>query len=62
MNAPDRTAFTKRGAAVTGLAASVVFTLAVGGSQHEWTTGLMTGTAVGTFVFASHWFAARPRC
>jgi uncharacterized membrane protein YgaE (UPF0421/DUF939 family) len=62
MGTTNRTGFTKRGAALAGFAASVVFTLAIGADQHRWTTGLMAGITIGLCVFAAHWFAAQRRC
>ncbi|BCY08811.1 hypothetical protein [Actinoplanes sp. L3-i22] len=62
MGTTNRTPFTKRGAALTGFATSVVFTLALGATQHDWTTGSMVGITTGIGVFVSHRLAAQPRC
>ncbi|MFC7531698.1 hypothetical protein [Actinoplanes sp. GCM10030250] len=61
MGTTVRPAFTRLGAAITGFAAFVVFSPAIGATQHNWNTGLSAGVMIGLCVFVAHWFAAQPR-
>ncbi|MEU8242542.1 hypothetical protein AB0C07_30180 [Actinoplanes missouriensis] len=52
---------TKLGAALTGFAAFVVFTIAFAVTRGDLGAGLQAGAMIGIGVLVAHWFAATPR-